>query len=161
MIKVEDLLTNYQEQKRTLGLLNFRINYFSGLSGDHVIEELTFTTPEGERVTTSGVSDKTSRIALAYHNTSYEQGKEILEELIRRYQILKSELDLLDYCMTLLDKELSDITIDLFVNEMLRDEVCDKYNISLATMKRYRRRALEELAKMFDDVMCSKKLEAG
>ena len=56
---------------------------------------------------------------------------------------MKSELDLLDYYISLMDKELSNITVDLSINEMPRDEVCDKHNISLAIMKRYRRKALE------------------
>jgi len=158
MTNVEALLTNYKELKCTLDLLAFRINYFSGLSWDHIIEELTFTSPQGERVTTSGVSDKTSRIALAYQNTSYDQNKEILQELVRRHRILKGELDLLEYCITLLEEELSDIATDMFINEMDWDGVCSKYNLSRTTLHRYRRRVLESIAEMFEEVAYLQKL---
>jgi predicted DNA-binding protein (UPF0251 family) len=153
MTKVEKLLANYQEMKRTLDLLAFRINYFSGLSEDHIIEDLTFTTPEGERVTTSGVSDKTSRIAFAYQNTSYEQSKEILQELVRRYRALRSDLDLLEFCITLLEEELSEIITDLVINGMEWEEVCSKYNISRTTLGRFRQRAEEKIAGMFEAVI--------
>lgn len=153
MTKAEELLTNYRTMKRTFDLLTFRINYFSGLSEDHVIEELTFTTPEDERVSTSGVSDKTSRIAFNYETISYEQGKEILESLISRQRKLKNELSLVDYCLTLLDQELSDIAIDLFVNGMDWDSLCNKYHISRPTLGRYRQKIVQEISKMFDDGM--------
>lgn len=152
MTNVEALLTNYKELKRTLDLLAFRINYFSGLSEDHIIEELTFTTPEGERVTTSGVSDKTSRIALAYQNTSYEQSKEILQELIRRHSALKTDLDFLELCITLLEKELSDVANDLFINGMDSAQIGAKYNLSRSSINRYRLKAITEITKMYQEI---------
>ena len=152
MTNVEALLTSYKELKRTLELLAFRINYFSGLSGDHIIEELTFTSPQGERVTTSGVSDKTLRIALAYQNTSYEQSKEILEELVRRHGALKTDLDFLEHCITLLENELSNVATDLFIKGMDSTQIGAKYNLSRSSINRYRLKAIAEITKMYQEI---------
>lgn len=153
MTNVEALLTNYKELKRTLDLLAFRIKYFSGLSGDHIIEELTFTSPQGERVTTSGVSDKTLRIALEYQNVSYNQGKEILQELIGRHNALKSDIDFLELCISLLEKELSDVATDLFINGMDSAQIGAKYNLSRSSINRYRLKAIAEITKMYQEIL--------
>ena len=60
MIDVDKLLINYHELKRSLGLLEFKIENYDmyKISTERTIEEMTYTSPQGERVSNSGVSIK-------------------------------------------------------------------------------------------------------
>jgi len=106
MIDVDKLLINYHELKRSLGLLEFKIENYEmyRISTERTIEEMTFTSPQGERVSNSGVSDKTARIALKYKSMTEQNNEEHLAELKERYKGQKYELDMLEHCIFLLKK---------------------------------------------------------
>ena len=87
-----------------------------------------------------------------------EDYKEELQELTKRYRALKSELDLLDYCITLLDKELAEVTTDLLINNMNWQGVCSKYKISKATLGRYRQKAVKELTELLEEELIVREL---
>jgi uncharacterized protein with ParB-like and HNH nuclease domain len=147
---VEYLLKNYHEMKRSLDRLNFEIERFTGLSYTEVITALTFTNPDGERVQNSGVSDKTSRIALAYRESTDKLNCDDALALVMRYDTQKREMDVLEYCITLLEPKLSEVITDMFINKMTWDGMCDKYYVSQPMLSKYRRKAIGELAKMLD-----------
>lgn len=144
--KVEHLLKNYHEIKRSLDRLNFEIETFRGLGYAEVITALTFTNPDGERVTTSGVSDKTSRIALAYKESTDKLNCEEVKALVVRYNEQKREMDVLEYCITLLEPKLSEVITDMFINKMTWDGMCAKYHISQSTLARYRKSGVAQIA---------------
>ena len=148
--KVEGLLTNYHDSKRSLELLVFRIGYFKGLSEESVIQELTFASTENERVTSSGASDKTARIALAYRDVTDDHNEELLLELIRQYRTIKSDLDMLDYCIKLLEPKLSGVITDLHINKMTWLAVSEKYFVSMRMVGKYRKKGIAEICKMYD-----------
>ena len=64
--RVKRLLKGHREIKQNLDILWFQIENFSGLGHDEVITALTFSSPEGEYVHNSNISDKSGRIALMY-----------------------------------------------------------------------------------------------
>lgn len=154
--KVEGMFMSYHDLRQSLDLLAFRIGHFSGLSVDRVIEELTFTSPDGERVSTSGVSDKTSKIAIIFRGVTDDHNEELIQELTRRYHAQKGELELLEYCISLLEKELSNVIVDMVINGLGGDQLNSKYNLSKTTLGRYRRKAIRDVTKMFEGVMWSK-----
>jgi len=154
MIDVEKLLINYHELKRSLGLLEFKIENYEmyRISAERTIEEMTFTSPQGERVSNSGVSDKTSKIALKYKSVTEENNEEHLAELKERYKAQKYELDMLERCIFLLKKELSDLITDMVINDMSIEKVSIKYDMPRSTIKRRYEKAVVEIDEMYQEL---------
>ena len=154
MIDVDKLLLNYHEVKRSLGLLEFKIENYEmyRISAERTIEEMTFTSPQGERVSNSGVSDKTSKIALKYKSVTEENNEEHLAELMERYKGQKYELDMLERCIFLLKKELSALITDMVINDMSIEKVSIKYDMPRSTIKRRYEKAVVEIDGMYQEL---------
>lgn len=150
--RVKRLLKNHREVKQNLDILRFQIEHFSGLGFDEVITALTFSSPEGEYVQNSNISDKSGRIALMYQTLAESEGKELLMGMIKRYQSEKRELDVFEYCITLLEPKLTEVLTDMVINGMAWDDLKNKYNISQTTLARYRKKAVLEITKMLEFV---------
>lgn len=154
MIDVDKLLINYHELKRSLGLLQFKIENYEmyRISAERTIEEMTFTSPQGERVSNSGVTDKTARIALKYKSVTEENNEEHLAELVERYKGQKYELDMLERCICLLKKELSALITDMVINDMSIEKVSIKYEMPRSTIKRRYEKAVVEIDEMYQEL---------
>lgn len=148
--EVERLLKHYHEIKRDMEILKFEIERFCGLSYAEVITALTFTNPDGEYVQNSNVSDKTARIALAYRATTDNLNVDDVKALVLRYHAQKYEMDMLDYCITLLETRLSEVITDMVINRMSWDELCSKFCISQTMLGKYRKKGIREITKMFE-----------
>ena len=146
---VEHLLKNYHEIKRDLDILNFEIERFTGLSYSEVITALTFTNPDGERVRNNNVSDKTARIALAYRESTDKINCDDVLALVLKYNTQKREMDMLDYCITLLEPRLSKVITDMVISRLTWKETSGKYNVSQVMLGKYRKKAIVEIVKMF------------
>jgi len=147
---VEYLLKNYHEIKRSLERLNFEIETFRGLGYAEVITALTFTNPEGERVKTSGVSDKTSRIALAYRESTDKLNCEYVKALVMGFNTQKREMDMLDYCITLLEPRMSEVLTDMFITGLSWKELRSKHCVSHTMIGNYRKKGIRELERLYD-----------
>jgi len=154
MIDVDKLLMNYHELKRSLGLLEFKIENYEmyKISTERTIEEMTFTSPQGERVSNSGVSDKTARIALKYKRVTEDNNEEYLAELEERYKAQKYELNILERCITLLKNELSALITDMVINGMGADALSIKYDMSRTSIKRHYKKAVKEISEMYQEL---------
>jgi len=146
---VEHLLKTYHDIKRSLDRLNFEIETFRGLGYTEAITALTFISPDGERVQSSGISDKTSRIALSYRESTDKLNCDDVLALILKYDTQKREMDVLEYCISLLEPRLSGVITDMFINKMTWDEMCDKYYVSRNMLSKYRKTGIIQIANMF------------
>ena len=151
--RVDWLLKNYHGIKRHLDRLNFEIERFSGVSYDQVIETLNFTTPEGERVQNNSISDKSGRIALMYQQHTDRLNADVMS-LAWEYHTQKSELEVLEYCISLLESRLSEVITDMFINRMTWNEMSSKYHVSQTMLAKYRRKGIDEIIKMFEVKTC-------
>ena len=70
--------------------------------------------------------------------------------MLKRYQSEKRELDVFEYCITLLEPRLSEVMTDMVINGIAWDVIQDKYNISRTTLARYRKKAVEDITKMLE-----------
>ena len=147
---VEHLLKDYHEIKRSLDRLNFEIETFRGLGYAEVITALTFTNPEGELVQTSGVSDKTSRIALIYRESTDKLNFDHVKALVMKYNTQKREMDMLDYCITLLEPRMSGIITDMFITGLSWKELRSKHCVSHTMIGNYRKKGILELERLYD-----------
>jgi DNA-directed RNA polymerase specialized sigma24 family protein len=151
---VAEMLGNYHELKRTLGILEFKIENYEmyRISKERTIEEMTYATPRGERVTTSGISDKTARIALKYESVTEANNDEHLEYLENVYKAKRFELEMLDRSIALLPKEQSEIVVDFAINGISQRDLSVKYNMSRSTIARQYESALVEIEKTYQDL---------
>ena len=89
--RIETLIRDYPKNKMELKCLEHQIRNFRGITEEEMIDAMYFTQPEGERVQTSGVSDKTARIAMSYRERMDAINKDWYEHLERQYVALAEE----------------------------------------------------------------------
>jgi len=148
--RVKQLFKGHREIKQNLCVRQFQISNFSGLGDDEVIAALTFSSPDGEYVQNSNISDKSGRIALMYKNIADSEGMELLRSMVKTYQAQKRELDVFEHCITLLEPKLSEIITDMVIMKMPWNEIQAKHNISRTTLVRYRKKAVVDITKMLE-----------
>lgn len=147
---VEYLLKNYNEIIKDIEQLEFEYKTFIDINPDDVIEALKFSAPKGERIQTSGISDKTCKIALIYKEESKRMNRESREEIIKMMKASEIEIKRLDYCIERLEPQIKDVIKGIFLNKASWSEICSKYSISEKTLNKYRKKGIEEIISMFD-----------
>lgn len=147
---VEKLFKEYTNWKRDIGLLEFELSRFQGVPYDDVIESLCFSRPEGDRVQTSGISDKTGKAAIIYRQVKERLDEEWFDFLIERYKAIKEEKEFFEFAISQLSGKLPEILKDMVMEQWSWQEMMIKYNVSHAMIGKYRRKAVEELKAVYD-----------
>ncbi len=147
-MKAEEIFEKYHEFKVELFILDYEISYYKELNPDEVIEAMTFSRPQGERVQTSNISDKTARIALDYKETVSLENTNGYIQLLNRQRYIQDELKFFEYCLKKVKH--GDIIYDLIIENMMWDEIEAKYGISRMTISRYKNMALKEINKLYE-----------
>jgi DNA-directed RNA polymerase specialized sigma subunit len=146
---VEYLLKNYHQIKREIDQLVLILESPIYDSEEETIEALTFSTPQGERVSTSTISDKTSKIALIYREVNEKQktaGRKDVEKIIKVNQF---ELIKLENSIAALDESLREVINGIYIQKMKRSDICRSLYISENTLNRYRKKGIDEIAMIF------------
>lgn len=149
--RIEEMLREYPAKKRYLKCLESQLRNFCGISDNEVIDSMFFTQPEGERVQTSKVSDKTASIALSYREKRDRINREWYEYLFHRYEELKEELDFFEGAIGQLSGNLSSFVSDMVIDGMTWEALASKYSINRRTVGKYRKKAILELEKIYKD----------
>ncbi|WP_394526830.1 hypothetical protein [Lacrimispora sp. JR3] len=147
---VERIFKEYREWKHSLALLEFELGRFQGIPYEDVIESLCFSKPQGERVQTSGTSDKTGMTAMVYRQVKERLDDEWFDFLLGRYKQIKEEMDFLEYAIRQLSGRLSEIIWDMIIEQSSWQELMIKYNVSHAMVGKYRKKAVEELKRIYE-----------
>ena len=147
-MKEKDIIEKYHDMKRELSILKFQIARFKGIKPEDVIETINFSHPEGERVQTSGTSDKAGNIALNYKEIAEKENNDWFNYLVSKYKRIDEDIKIFEYGLQTLTY--GDVIWDLVVEQMTWDEVERKYNISHATIGRYRTIVIKELDKLYE-----------
>lgn len=146
---VEYLLKNYSQIKREIEQLGFILESPIYDSEEETIEALTFSSPQGERVSTSTISDKTSKIALIYKEVNEKQrtaGRRDIEKMIKVNQF---ELMKLENAIKALDKNYRDNIKGIYIEKKKRIDLCKTLFVSENTLNRYRKKGIEEIVILF------------
>ncbi|GAB6157876.1 hypothetical protein JCM39194_10760 [Desulfotomaculum varum] len=147
---VEYLLKNYNRIKKDIEYLKFELEHLQNITEDETIEALCFKQPEGEKVDTGGISDKTARIALIFRQYMRRMNNNARVEIVKEIRAAEFEIMRLELCVDRLDRKVRDVIKDLYFNEMTWSKICDKYVISERTLNRYRKIAVDEIVTVFD-----------
>jgi len=156
IIKVVDRLKAYPAMKRRLDQLCFELDNIPVVNESDFIESLALgVRPEGQGYRHGGhPSDKTMAIALQYKNIKRECEDEAYWEIKRELRSLESEVRRIEYYVSLLDKQQSDVIRLLYFERKTWEDAEIEMQISRRTLFKHRKNALNELVSMFS-VLCS------
>ena len=147
--RVQKLLKEYPKLIRERNCLVHQIAHFRGVTAEEVIESMYTPRMDGERVQSSGTSDKTAHIALNYQERMDRYNRERFEFLERRLRLLTDELAFFESALESLSGRLPEIMKDLVIYQSTWDSVQDKHHIGRATLSAYRKQAIVELDELF------------
>ena len=136
--------------KRELQITEFQLSRFKGVDENDIIEAMQFSHPEGERVQTSTLSDKTAKVAINYKNIVERENDEWFDFLFHRYEYLKEELDFFTDSVSKLSGVLSGVVTDLLDDDMTWDIMTSKYHVSRTMISKYKKNAIKELDAMYE-----------
>lgn len=149
-MKAGEALNKYQELKKEKTVLKFQISRFKGVSADDIIGSMTFSHADGERVQTSGVSDKTGKIAVNYKKIADRENQEWFSYLMARLEYVETEIEFFEHSLKGLSDGIGEIMWDMVVECMAWSEIEEKYHVSHATLGRYRKSAIKELDAIYE-----------
>lgn len=147
--RIEKIMKEYPQRTLELRCLKNQIKTFTGISDTDLIESMQFAKPEGERVQTSNISDKTAGIALSYENKMNRANAGWHRHLIKKHDLLQEEIYFFESCLKSLSGKLPEIITDLVIDELTWDDVANKYHISRAMVGKHRKRAICELEELY------------
>lgn len=148
-VRVEKLLKEYPMLIRERNCLAHQIAHFRGVTAEDVIQSMYTPRMDGERVQTSGTSDKTAQIALNYQERMDRINREWFEHLEHRLQRLTDELSFFESALDSLSGRLPAIMRALVIRQSTWDSVQEEYHIGRATLSAYRKQAIAELDELF------------
>lgn len=149
-MNMDKLFKEYGNWKRDLGILEFELSRFQGVPYDDVIESLCFSNPQGDRVQTSGVSDKTGKAAIIYRQVKNRMDDDWFDYLLERHKSIKEEKEFFEYALRQLSGKFPEMIWDMVAEQMSWQELMVKYNVSHAMIGKYRKKAVDELQVIYD-----------
>ena len=93
---VEKMINDYPSMVRERERLKKQIESCEFLSAEELISAMSFSHPDGERVQSSDLSDKTARIAIAYEARLEQMNDEIIIPMVKCVERLDEEITFLE-----------------------------------------------------------------
>lgn len=146
---VENLFKEYHTWKRDIGFFEFELSRFEGVPYDDVIGSLCFSRPGGDKVQTSGISDKTGKAAIIYRQVKERLDDEWFEFLIQKYQSIRDDMEFFEYAIGQLSGKLPEIIRDMVIEQLTWRELSGKYDVSETMIAKYRKKAISELTAIY------------
>ena len=112
---VEKIISEYPQMVREREHLKKQMEAQEFLSADELISAMSFSHPDGERVQSSDLSDKTARIALGYREKLERINEELIVPMQKRYAVLDEEIKFFENSIYNLQGELSNLMEVLIV----------------------------------------------
>ncbi len=147
--RVERIMQEYRQMVMERICLENQIRNFQGITEEEMIDSLHFSQPDGERVQTSGVSDKTGRIAVSYKDRLDRINKEWQAHLEKKHAVLVEELIFFESAIFSLSGILPAFISDMVVKELSWDDLAAKYHISRTMVAKNRKKAIRELENLY------------
>lgn len=147
--RVERMIKEYHSMVMERDCLRHQLANFQGVTEEEVIDAMTFSSPEGERVQTSNITDKTASIAATFRDRAYRLNRDWIDHLTVKLLALEEEIGFFHSALRSLPPELAPLMWDLAVERMTWDNVERKYRFCRATIGKYRKKAISELDSLY------------
>ena len=149
-MRAEEMFHNYHTLLKERSLLEYQLSRFQGLTETDVIESVTFSHPDGDKVMTSNKSDKTGKLAVNYGKIQERYNDEWYDSLLERYRYLSEEFEFFDYAVGQLSDYLPELIRDLVVEGIPWGMLEKKYNISHRMVGKARQKAIKEMNDLYE-----------
>ena len=126
-MRAETMMKEYKNMKNELSILIFQLGNFKEINKDDLIISMSFSHPDGERVQTSGTSDKTGKIATSYEKIAERENDEWLDFLWKRYQNINEEVAFFEHIVSELNGVLPEVVMDLLDDDITWGSMMSKY----------------------------------
>lgn len=127
---VEKMIKEYPRMVRERKALRKQIEEIEFLSAEDLISSMSFSHPEGERVQSSDLSDKTARIAMCYESRLDRINEELVAPKMKQLARIDEEIEFFEYCVRHLPMDVQEISIALFLDGYSWDEIEASYYLS-------------------------------
>lgn len=149
-MRAEEMFKEYATMKKELSVLQFQMEHFKGVSESDIMHSMQFSHPDGDRVQTSSLSDKTATVALNYRAVMERENNEWFDFLWNRYRYINEEVDFFEKCVASLNDTLSGVITDLLDEDMTWEAIAMKYHVSTTMVSKYKKSALKKLDEMYE-----------
>ena len=119
------------------------------ITEDDVIYSMCFSHPEGERVQTSGLSDKTAKVALSFRDRQRQMEEERYNFLFDKYQHLDEEITFLEETIADIPGEIGEIMSELVIKGDTWENVCFSHCIGTHKLSDMRKQGIKILIRAY------------
>lgn len=146
---VEKIISEYPQMVREREHLKKQMEAQEFLSADELISAMSFSHPDGERVQSSDLSDKTARIALGYREKLEQINEELIVPMQKRYAVLDNEISFLEDTICNLPEDLAHVMHKLVLEGLTWEEVSQEMFISVTKLQKLRKAAIDNLIRAY------------
>jgi len=147
---VEELLKTYPDRERKIAVLQYNLAHPVKVSKSEQIEAMTYGRGDGLGYARGHVSNKTLYIALNYEEQAEHMNVEAANEISDELFELEHTQKRLRFYINLLGKRQADIIRLVYLSEVPAKEVADQYGVTVRTVDRIKKAAIEALAGMYE-----------
>jgi len=146
---VEKIISEYPQMVREREHLKKQMEAQEFLSADELISAMSFSHPDGERVQSSDLSDKTAKIALGYREKLERINEELIVPMQKRYAVLDNEISFLEDAICNLPEDLAYVMQELVLKGLTWEEVSQEMFISITKLQKLRKAAIDNLIRAY------------
>lgn len=146
---VEKIISEYPHMVREREHLKKQIESCKLISADEFICAMSLSHPEGERVQSSNLSDKTACVALGYREKLDQINEEFVLPMQIRYDALDTEISFLETSINELPEDMTTAMQELVIEGFTWEEVAENLYISISKLQKLRRAAIENLVRVY------------
>ncbi|MBR1737112.1 MAG: hypothetical protein IJ736_08880 [Firmicutes bacterium] len=147
----EEAMREYPNWVKRKTILEIQIKNMRSMLETDMIDTMTFSHPQGEKVQSSNISDKTAATALMYKSLAEKEYKETFINLDWEYKKVCYETGFFECCVSTLKNYLPDLILDLASKKFKWSEIAAKYHISQSMVGKCRKKALKELEVFYSE----------
>lgn len=143
------LLEHYNQMRVEIDTLKFEMKNLKRMQDEEIIEALSFSASLGERVQSSGTSDKTANIALSYREKLERLRDDAKAAISVRLSTLVLTINRLDFYISKLPPVEGNILREYYIENYSWRDLQELKGVSAKTLIRHRDEALDKLVKLY------------
>lgn len=147
---VMKLLADYHVRERKIALLEYELANPARITGNEMIEAMTYARPEGPGRPAGHISNKTLYIALNYQDRTEEINADSFQEIHAELTKLKEEQNRLNYYISLLEPRPMRALKRTYIERASNEEVAKELGISVRRLQEVKSQAIDSLAEMYE-----------
>lgn len=149
---VEQMAASYQDMVRRRRFANEQIERLKDSDAylNDVIDMMTFSHPDGDRVQTSGYSDKTAKIAMNYHQIAERMGDEEFLYWKEQYKELDEKIRFFEEAVKMLPAGEREVMSALVLDGLTWDQAESDLFLNRRTLSERRTAAMNDLSRIYE-----------